>query len=83
MFSELYKAISAVGRVLLFPAPTLILLPQPPAVSVLFDLLRADSNLWGRGGVIREAEKVPAELISNKYRVKYCQVPKPEILFLA
>ena len=51
---------------------SLILLPQTPVVNVSFDLLTADSLIWG-WGLIREAERVPAEFIFSKYRVKYCQ----------
>ena len=69
-------------RELLLSGPTSILLSQPPVVTVSFDLLRADRNLGG-GLVIREVVRVPAELIFSKYRVKYCQGTKPEILFLA
>jgi hypothetical protein len=39
---------------LLFPAPTLILLPQPPVVPLPFDLLKVDGKL-GEGGVIVRA----------------------------
>jgi hypothetical protein len=66
MFSELYKAITAVVWELLFPVTTLILLPQTPVVNVSFDLLRTDSNLGGGRGVIREEERVPTEFIYSK-----------------
>ena len=36
-------------RGLLLPGPTLNLLPQPPVVTVSFDLLGADSTLRGGG----------------------------------
>jgi len=39
MFSELYKAITAIVRELLLSGPTLILLPQPYIVGLPFDLL--------------------------------------------
>jgi hypothetical protein len=50
MFSEFYKAITTVVRELLLSGPTLILLSQPPVVTVSFDLLGADSTLGGGGG---------------------------------
>ena len=54
---------------MLLSGSTLILLPQPHAVTMSFDLLRTDSNLGGGGDVFREAERVAAKFIFSNYRV--------------
>jgi hypothetical protein len=63
MYSELYKAFREVVLEVLLSGPTLVLLPQPPVVTVLFHLLSAN---WNGGEVIREAEKVPADFTFSK-----------------
>ena len=55
----------------MFPAPTLLLLPQPPVATVSFYLLSAEGKWVVRvvGRVIREADRVPAEFIFRQYHV--------------